>query len=48
MRKNRDFLLAAVLAIVLSFALFGNGIGGNFVFDDTIVVVGNPFHQRTT
>ena len=43
MRKNRDFLLAAVLAIVLSFALFGNGIGGNFVFDDTIVVVGNPF-----
>lgn len=43
MRKNRDFLLAAILAIVLSFALFGNGIGGNFVFDDTIVVVGNPF-----
>ena len=35
--------MAAVLAIVLSFALFGNGIGGNFVFDDTIVVVGNPF-----
>ena len=35
--------MAGILAIVLSFALFGNGIGGNFVLDDTIVVVGNPF-----
>lgn len=35
--------MASILAIVLSFALFGNGIGGDFVFDDTIVIVGNPF-----
>ncbi len=43
MSKNKDFILAAVLALVLSFVLFGNGIGGDFVFDDTIVIVGNPF-----
>jgi len=43
MRNNKDILLAAILAVVLSFALFGNGIGGDFVFDDTIVIVGNPF-----
>ncbi|MEK7121101.1 MAG: hypothetical protein AAB857_00160, partial [Patescibacteria group bacterium] len=43
MHKSKDFILAGILAIVLSFALFGNGIGGNFVFDDTIVVVGSPF-----
>ncbi len=35
--------MAGILAVVLSFALFGNGIGGNFVLDDTIVIVGNPF-----
>src|SRR3989344_4994781 len=43
MRRNKDFVLAGILAVVLSFALFGNGIGGDFVFDDTIVIVGNPF-----
>ena len=43
MQKNKDFLLAGVLALVLSFSLFGNGVGGDFVFDDTIVIVGNPF-----
>src|SRR3989344_955030 len=43
MHKSKDFILVGILAIVLSFALFGNGIGGNFVLDDTIVVVGNPF-----
>lgn len=42
-RFSRDIFLAGVLALVLSFALFGNGIGGDFVFDDTIVIVGNPF-----
>src|SRR3989344_4888458 len=42
MRRNKDLILAGVLAIVLSFALFGNGIVGDFVFDDTIVIVGNP------
>ena len=43
MVRSNDLILAAVWALVLSFALFGNGIGGNFVFDDTIVIVGNPF-----
>src|SRR3989344_4264938 len=42
MRRNKDLILAGVLVIVLSFALFGNGIVGDFVFDDTIVIVGNP------
>ncbi len=42
MFKNKDFILAAVLALVISFTLFGNGIGGDFVFDDIIVIVGNP------
>lgn len=43
MHKSKDFIFVGILAIVLSFALFGNGIGGNFVLDDTIVIVGNPF-----
>ena len=43
MYKNKDLILASVLVLVISFALFGNGIGGDFVFDDTIVIVGNPF-----
>ena len=42
MHKSKDFILAGILAVVLSFALFGNGIGGSFVLDDTIVIVGNP------
>ncbi|MDO8496046.1 MAG: tetratricopeptide repeat protein [bacterium] len=42
MYKNKDFILVAVLALIISFTLFGNGIGGDFVFDDTIVIVGNP------
>src|SRR3989344_1482125 len=43
MRNNKDIILATILAVVLSFVLFGNGIGGDFVFDDIIVIVGNPF-----
>ncbi|OGN00673.1 MAG: hypothetical protein A2651_03345 [Candidatus Yanofskybacteria bacterium RIFCSPHIGHO2_01_FULL_42_12] len=43
MGRTKDLILAAVLALILSFVLFGNGIGGDFVFDDTIVIVGNPF-----
>src|SRR3989344_2661233 len=43
MYKAKDFLLAFFLALSLSFVLFGNGISGKFVFDDTIVIVGNPF-----
>ena len=42
MRINKDFLYAGILALLLSFVLFGNGIGGDFVFDDKIAVVGNP------
>src|SRR3989344_8381822 len=42
MFKNKDFILVAVLALIISFTLFGNGIGGDFVFDDTIIIVGNP------
>ena len=42
MYKSKDFITAAVLAIVLSFVLFGNGIGGDFVFDDKFVIIGNP------
>lgn len=40
--SNKDFIWAGILALVLSFILFGNGISGDFVFDDTIVIVGNP------
>lgn len=43
MHKNKDLLLAALLALVLSLALFSNGLQGDFVFDDAIVIVGNPF-----
>lgn len=35
--KN-DFLIILVLSFVVSFVIFGNGIGGDFVFDDTAVV----------
>lgn len=40
--KRGRLIFAAILALVVSFALFGNSLKGNFVFDDTIVVVGNP------
>ena len=35
-------LLALFASLVLSFAIFGNGISGDFVFDDKIVIVGSP------
>src|SRR3989338_9045632 len=35
MNKN---VLVFLLSILLSFGLFGNGIGGDFVFDDASVV----------
>src|SRR3989344_8646536 len=47
MFRDKDFIIAAVLALVISFVLFGNGIGGDFVFDDTVVIVGNPFIDET-
>ncbi len=36
--KNREFFAVFVLAILLSFLVFGNGIFGDFVFDDVTVV----------
>lgn len=35
-------VFVALVALVVSFTLFGNSLKGDFVFDDTIVVVGNP------
>ncbi|MEK7616300.1 MAG: tetratricopeptide repeat protein [Patescibacteria group bacterium] len=35
-------LLALSASLILSFALFGNGIKGDYVFDDKIVILGNP------
>ena len=35
---KHEFFIVFVLAIILSFLVFGNGISGEFVFDDVIVV----------
>jgi len=35
---RREFLVVFVLTIILSFLVFGNGISGEFVFDDVTVV----------
>ena len=35
---RHEFFIVFVLAIILSFLVFGNGISGEFVFDDVIVV----------
>lgn len=40
-RRGR-LVFVALVTLVVSFALFGNSLNGDFVFDDTIVVVGNP------
>src|SRR3989344_3993066 len=36
--KNNEFAFVLVLAVVLSFAIFGNGIFNDFTFDDVSVV----------
>lgn len=36
--KEREFFAVFVLALILSFLVFGNGITGDFVFDDVTVV----------
>lgn len=41
LRRGR-LVVGVLVSLVVSFALFGNSIRGDFVFDDTIVVVGNP------
>ncbi|PJE50691.1 MAG: hypothetical protein COV29_03075 [Candidatus Yanofskybacteria bacterium CG10_big_fil_rev_8_21_14_0_10_36_16] len=40
-KSNKNWLVFLGL-IALSFVLFGNGIGGDFVFDDKFVITGNP------
>ena len=35
-----------LVGLAVSFALFSNGIRGDFVFDDAIVIVGNPIIER--
>ena len=32
--KRHEFLIVFVLAMILSFLVFGNSISGDFVFDD--------------
>ena len=36
--KSNEMVVTLVLSVVLSFAFFGNGISGEFVFDDVTVV----------
>ncbi len=36
--KQHERLVVLIVAIALSFLIFGNGLGGDFVFDDTSVV----------
>ena len=40
--KNNEFIFVLALAVVLSFVIFGNGISGDFVFDDVTVVQNRP------
>ncbi|MDP3696431.1 MAG: hypothetical protein Q8R55_00155 [Candidatus Taylorbacteria bacterium] len=40
--KNHKNLAICLGFIAVSFCLFGNGIKGDFVFDDNLVIVGNP------
>ena len=44
--KTKELLTIFLVTIVLSFALFGNGINGDFVFDDRSVIVGNPLVEN--
>ena len=37
-QKNHSFILVFIVSLGLSFLIFGNGISGDFVFDDTVVV----------
>ncbi len=41
-KKPYLYWTAALVAVVLSFVLFGNGIGGQFILDDDFVIAGNP------
>src|SRR3989338_3437023 len=42
--KNNIFIFCGL--IILAFLLFGNGINGEFVFDDRSVIVGNPLVEE--
>src|SRR3989344_4640735 len=46
--KAKELLAIFLVTIVLSFALFGNGINGDFVFDDRSVIVGNPLVENSS
>src|SRR3989344_9556414 len=36
--KTKKFLAVLAISVILSLAIFGNGLGGDFVFDDVAVV----------
>ena len=36
--KNNEFVFVLLVSVALSFVIFGNGIAGDFVFDDVVVV----------
>lgn len=38
----KRFFIVFGISLALAFAIFGNGIGGEFAFDDKIVIVGHP------
>ncbi len=44
--EAKELLTIFSLVIILSFVIFGNGIGGDFVFDDRSVIVGNPMVEN--
>ena len=37
-QKKHEILLVFFISLVLSFMVFGNGISGDFVFDDVTIV----------
>jgi protein O-mannosyl-transferase len=46
--QAKELLTIFFVIIALSFALFGNGINGDFVFDDRSVIVGNPLTESSS
>lgn len=41
-KKPHLYWAAALIVVVLSFVLYGNGISGRFILDDEFVIAGNP------
>src|SRR3989344_4082528 len=46
MVKSHGTFLILLASVAVSFSLFGNGIRGDFIFDDSIVIVGNPIIEQ--